>query len=143
MDVATPKKAVVLAVGGDDLVERPGFPHGAAHHLRRLDALSVIGKGDDSGRKALQVRQRLPLLSPGDGAVGVDGNDGGPVNEPLLDGKIFRAVRHRIQVWHGAHRRIAPPGRRPGAGGDGLLIRKSRLSEMHMHITKAGENGIF
>ena len=55
---------------------------------------------------------------------------------------MLRAVRHRIQVGHGAHRSIAAVSRRPGAGQDRLLVRKTRLSEMHVHITKAGENGI-
>ena len=56
--------------------------------------------------------------------------------------QAFHTVRHRVQVGHGAHRRVAAPGGGPASRGDGLLIRKSRLSEMHMHITKTGKNHI-
>ena len=60
-----------------------------------------------------------------------------------LDVQVLHTVRYRVQVRHGADRGVAAPGGCPAACGDGLLIRKTRLSEMHMHVTKAGKNNIF
>ena len=53
------------------------------------------------------------------------------------------AVRHGIEVGHGADDRAAASGRCAGAGEDGLLIRKTRLAKVNMHIAEAGKNGIF
>ena len=50
-----------------------------------------------------------------------------------------RGVRNRVQVGHGAHGGVPAPGRRQAARLQGLLIRKTRLSEMHMYITEAGK----
>ena len=95
------------------------------------------------GRHALQVGKHLALFTHGDGAVGVDMDAGGFPDETALDFQIACTVRNRIQIGHGAYCGIAAPGGCPAACGDGLLIRKTRLSEMHMHVTKAGKNNIF
>ena len=138
VDIAAAQKTVVLAVGDDQFPQGIGLPHGRFHHAGILHAPAVIGEGDHLGGQSFHIGKNLPLLSFGNGGVGVDGNAGTLLNSLQLGIQILKAVRNRIQVGHGAHRGVAPMGRRPGAGENRLLIRKTRLSEMHMHITKAG-----
>ena len=52
--------------------------------------------------------------------------------------QVFGAVGGGVQVRHGADRSIAAVCRRPGAGQDGFLIRKSRLAQMNMYIRETG-----
>ena len=54
--------------------------------------------------------------------------------------QMFQAVRHWIQIGHGTDSRIAAMGRRQRTGMDCFFIRKTRLSEMNMHITETGQN---
>ena len=86
--------------------------------------------------QARQICQRLSLLSHGKGAVGVHPDQGIPGNGLQLRRQVRRAVRHGIQIRHGAHIAVSPPGCGPGAGGDGLFIKKSRFPKMYMHIHK-------
>ena len=80
-----------------------------------------------------------PPCSPfGDGPVGQDADHGVLPDGVQLRLQGLHAVRHRIQVRHGAYGGIAAVGRRQRAGADGLLIRKTRLSKMHMHINETG-----
>ena len=117
-----------------------GPDHGLLHHPGVLDALSVIGEGDDMGGQSLQIRQSLPLLAYGHGAVGMDPDHGVPLNGLQLGPEMGQAVRHRVQIGHGAHIGIAPSGGGQGTGTNGLLIRKTRLTEMYVHIRKTGKN---
>ena len=48
--------------------------------------------------------------------------------------------RHRLYVGHGADAGVASPGRCGSAGGDGLFIKKSRLSQMYVYICKTWNN---
>jgi hypothetical protein len=57
--------------------------------------------------------------------------------------KMDCRVRNGIQIGHGANCGITAPCGGKRAGFDGLFIRKSRLSEMYMHITKARKNCVF
>ena len=127
VDIAAVKQGVVLAVGHDQLAEALGLLHGPAHHIPVLHALPVIGKGHYIGGHGLQLRQRLPH----------------PNHRVMADGlqlrlKMLQAVRHRVQVRHGAHSRIATVSRRKGAGANGLFIRKTRFPKMYMNINETG-----
>ena len=137
VNVAAPEEAVVLAVGDDQLSQLPGLPHGLLHQQGGLDAPAVIGEAHHLWSHGFQVRQNFSFFPFGNGTVGIDGDAGVFSDGIQLGLKGLRAVGNRVQVGHGAHRGVAPPGRRPGAGKNGLLIRKTRLSEMHMHVTKA------
>ena len=128
VDVAAMKQAVVLAVGHDEPAQLFGFQHGRPHHLSVLHALAVIGKGHHVRGHGIQICQLLPFFALRNGAVGQDADHRVPAD----------GIRHRVQVGHGAHRGIAAMGRRQRSGADGLLIRKTRLSEMYMHINETG-----
>ena len=143
VDVPAPQERVDLAVGDNGLSKGFCTKHGLPHQVVTLHAPAVVGKTHHARRHALQVGKRFALFADGDRAIGVDVDAGGFLNETALNPKILHTVRHRVQVGHGADRGIAAPGGCPAACGDGLLIRKTRLSEMHMHVTKAGKNNIF
>ena len=64
-----------------------------------------------------------------DGGVPPDGG------QLLVQG--LRAVRHGVQVGHGADSGVAPRGGGGGAGGHGFLIRKTRLPKMDVYINEA------
>ena len=86
--------------------------------------------------QARQICQRLSLLSHGKGAVGVHPDQGIPGNGLQLRRQVRRAVRHGIQIRHGAHIAVSPPGCGPGACPYILFIGKSRIAEMDMDIDK-------
>ena len=140
VDVAALDQGIVLAVGGDDLFKGPAPLHQGPHHALALHALSVVAEGDYPGGQGLEVRRLLPALAPGQGGVWVEVDQvPGRPDQPFLFLQVFDAVRHGVQVGHGADRRIPAPGRRHAAGQHGFLIRKPGLSEMHMHVTETGK----
>ena len=126
-------------MGHDELAQGLGSVHGLLHLGRVLNPLAVVGKGHHLAGQPLQVRQGLPLLSHGDGPVGMDVDHRVPADEVQLGPQVRRAVRHRLEVGHGAHGGKASPGRRSGAGGNGLFVRKTRLTEMNMYIYETGK----
>ena len=138
MDVAAPQERIVLAVGHDQLAEALGLEHGAAHHITILNALSVVGESHHIGGHGVQVRQLPALLAFRDGPVGQNTDHGVLLNGVQLHLQRLHAVRHRIQIRHGAYGGIAAVGRRQHTGADGLLIRKTRLPKMYMHINETG-----
>ena len=138
MDVAASQEGIVLTVGNDELAEALGLQHGAAHHITILNALSVVGESHHIGGHGVQVRQFPALLTFRDGPVGQNADHGVFLNGVQLHLQRLHAVRHRIQIRHGAYGGIAAVGRRQRAGADGLLIRKTRLPKMYMHINETG-----
>ena len=138
VDVAAPQQRIVLAVGHDQLAEALGLQHGAAHHITILNALSVVGESHHIGGHGVQVRQFPALLAFRDGPVGQNADHGVFLNGVQLHLQRLHAVRHRVQIRHGAYGGIAAVGRRQRAGADGLLIRKTRLPKMYMHINETG-----
>ena len=140
VDVAAAQQRLVLAVGHDHLPQTAGLFHGLTHPALALHALAVIGKGDHPPRHGLHVGQLLPPLAPGDGSVRVHGDEGGAGDGLLLAAQRLPILRHGGEIGHGAQRGVAPPGRRRRAAADGLLIRKTRLPQMHMHICETGKN---
>ena len=141
VDIAAAQEAVVLAVGGDDLPQPLGLPHGLPHHGLALDAPAIVGEARRIGCHGLHVRQGFAPLAPGDGPVGVDVDRGVPGDDLPLDVQRLQAVGNGVQVGHGAHMGVAAPGGVQGAGADGFLIRKSRLSKMDMDINETGKYG--
>ena len=140
VDVAAAQQAVVLAVGRDQLAQRPRALHGLAHHARILHAAPVVAEGAHPRRKALQVGKLLALFAHADRAVGQHADHRVPTDNVQLGLKVRNAVRHRIQVRHGAHRGAAAPRRRPTAASNRLLVRKTRLPEVHMHVRETGKH---
>ena len=61
---------------------------------------------------------------------------GTPVNGPQLLVQGLPAVGHGLEVGHGAHGGVAACRGRGRTGGDGLLIRKTRLPKMDMNINE-------
>ena len=119
------------------------FFHGPAHQLRALHTAAVIGKACRQRRKKRKIGQFFTLLPPGDGRKGMNADHSLLLNQIELQVQVRRTIRHRIQIRHGKNIGISAPGRGGRAGADGFLIKKSRLSQMHMHIAKAGEYSNF
>ena len=86
------EQGFVLAVGHDGLVQLLCQLHGPAHHALGLDAFAVVGEAGHIRGHGGHVRQRLPGLAAGDGAVGVDMDPGIPANNVQLSIQMFPAV---------------------------------------------------
>ena len=138
VDVTAVQERVVFAVGGQDYALAGRGFHRLPHHLFTLDAAAVVREGHAAAFEGVEVYQFLAFPLPGDGAVGEDGDDGVPVNGGLFYGQVLRAVRHRVQVGHGAHYRVAAPGCGQGSGTDGFLPGLARLTEVDMDVTESG-----
>ena len=137
---ATGQQGFILAVGHDGLVQFFGKEHGLPHHLPGLDAPAVIGESGNIRRHGGKVRQGLPLFAAGDGAVRIDVDPGTAGNGAQLRLEGLPALRHGLEVGHGAHGSVAAGGRRRGAGCNGLFIRKTRLPKMNMDINETWNN---
>jgi len=78
---------------------------------------------------------KLPAAAVrGDRAVGRHIDDRIRADALQLGGKRLQTVRRRIQIGHGAHAAVSAVRRSKRAGRNGLLIRKTRLTKMYMHI---------
>ncbi len=134
------QQGLVLTVGHDRPVQLFCQQHGPPHHLPGLDAPAVVGEAGNRRGQGPHIRQSLPLLPLGDGPVGIDMDPGVPPDGFQLHLEAVRAVGHGVQVWHGAEGGIPSRRRRRRAGGDGLLIRKSRLPKMNVNIYETWNN---
>ena len=139
VDVPLVGELVDLTVGADDLVDRGSSGHQLFHHVGGLDAPAVVGEGEDMGCQFLDGDDFLPQFAHRQGGVGVTVDDGVPVDDVLLDLQVLKAVGHRVEVRHGGDTGETAVGRCLASGQNGLFIRKTRLSEMHMHIKKTGK----
>ena len=134
VDVAAVQEGVVLAVRGDELAEARRLAHRGAHHIRILHAAAVVGKAGDIGCELLHVRKLPAAAVRGDRTVGRHVDDRIRADALQLGGKRLQTVRRRIQIGHGAHAAVSAVRRSKRAGRNGLLIRKTRLTEMYMYI---------
>ena len=130
---------VILAMVHEREVEHLGVFAGAAHELVGLDAVAVVGDGDDAGAfERADGSEGLALHAHGDatGRVNVDtgGACGGVLDE--LDGA--GAVGHWGGVGHADHAGEAAGGGGAGAGLDSFLMRLAGLAEVNMNIHQAG-----
>ena len=140
VDVSAPQQRIILAVGGDHLAYALRFGHRAAHKLFALHSPAVIREGYAIRRKARHIGQLLAPLADGYRRIRVNAYHRIPLDYIYLLLYIFYVVGHGIQIRHGADIGISPVRRRKRAAFDRFFIKKSRLSEMHMHITESRKN---
>ena len=139
VDVSSVQERIVFAVGGDDDIFGRGSPHGFPHHFLALDAAAVIRKGDAPALEGMEINQFQPTPSFRDGTVGEHPDEGVPVDGFQFQGEMLRAVRHGIQVGHGAYEGVSTPGSGPAATADGFLPGLSRFTEMYVKVGESGE----
>ena len=142
VDISAEEQGVVLAVCGDYLAESFGGGHRLSHHFVILNAFSVVGECADLIRHALHIGELFAFFADGYRAVGQNFYRRAALYRVQLNLQMLRAVRHGVEVRHRADRRVSSVRRGGRAGSDGFFIRKTRLSEMHMNITKTGHNNI-
>ena len=137
VDVAAVQQLVDLAVGHDRLVKGRGAAHRLLHEFGGLHAAPVIREADDLGCQRLQVGQgAAAALSLRDAAVWQHAHHGVAADQVGLHAQRLQRIGRRIEVGHGADRGVAAACGGGGAGGDGLLLRKARLAQVHMHVHK-------
>ena len=142
MDVTAFQQFIYLAVGHNHFSQAFCLLHSLLHHFPALDTPSVVGESGNIRSHFLQVCQDFPLLPYGNRTVRINMNGRRVFNQLSLHLQIFQAVRHGLQIGHGTHTGVPASCTSRRSGFDCFLIRKSRLSEMYMHITKAGKNNI-
>lgn len=140
VDIAAAQEGVVLTVCGDGLSEPFRLEHGRAHQLRRLHAVPVVRKAADLRGHVGHVGELGALLPARYRAVGQYVYDGVTLYYVQLLRECGCVLRHGTEVRHGADGGVAAPRGSLGAGFYRLLIRKTRLSKMYMHIDKTGNN---
>ena len=143
VDISALQKVVDFAVRGDDLAKFLCLDHRAAHHILALYPSSVIRKRNGFLGKPRHIGKLLALLAFGDRRIGIDRYGCVFCDDIQLRFQRLFAIRHRGQIGHRTHRGISAVRRRHRPGLDGLLIRKTRLSEVHVHITETGKNNVF
>ena len=132
-------KGFILAMGGYYTAQLFYPLHKLQHKGAALHPLAVVGKADAKGGKLLQRRRLLPFFPHGKGGKGMYAHAGISFDYIQLLLHMRCAVRHRGKVGHGAYIGKAAAGGSRSAGGNGFLVRKTRLSEMHMNITECRE----
>ena len=140
VDVPALQERIHLAVRGEEVPRLRALRHAAAHHVLVLHAAPVVGEGRGQAVHTPDIRHLAALFAHGQRAVGIDLDEGVPLDYRELLRQTLRAVRHRVQVRHGAEGRVPAPRGRRRAGRNRLLIRKTRLSQMNMDINKTGKN---
>ena len=138
VNIAAVKQFVDLTVRDDHLAERSRADHGGTHHLLILYTAAVIRKRDCSRRKGFHVAQFPAVFIDRDGSIGKYVDDGFFPDEFQLFLHMLRRIRHRLQIGHRADCGKTAAGCRKRSGSDRFLIRKTRLSKMHMHIAETG-----
>lgn len=125
---------------GNNFVVSADFFHCFTHDFIILHTTPVIRKGADIVDDFVIRRQFLAFFAYRNRAVGDNLNAGGFADWPLAAPPDFPDNQGQGSGSHGADRRIAAMCRRKAAAFDGLLIKKARLSQMHMNINKTGKN---
>ena len=139
VDITAAQKPVVLAMGDDQLAQILCRFHGFQHARIGLHAAAVVGEARDIGGHCLHIGKLLPCPVHRDGAVGDHADSGVAPNDGKLLLQMRKAVGCGIQIRHSANGGIAAPRPRQRAGGNGLLIRKPRLTQMYMYICETGK----
>ena len=134
------KKLVKLAMSNDELSETVGLFHCLFHHFIALNAHSVIRKGDHIWRQLLHIG-KLPLLfALCDAAIWINTHLRVALYYVSLRFQVFKRVRHRVKVRHGANTRKPAVRRSKCSAFYRFLIKKTRLSKMNMNINETGKN---
>jgi hypothetical protein len=129
----------VLAVIHDGQVEHLGVFDGAAHEFVVLDAVAVVGDGDDAGAfERADGGEGLALHADGDAAGGENFHDGVAANGvvDVLDGAGVVGDGRRVGHAHDGGEPAGGGG--AGAGGDGFLMRLAGLAEVDVDVDEAG-----
>ena len=134
--------AHILTVSGDQFPQCPAALHGFAHDSLVSNSDSVIGERDNIGCQNFQIREFPAFLADGDGSIGQHGNRSF-ADEVKLHLQVRHTVRNRIQVRHGADGSVTRCGRCFRSCQDGLFIRKTRFTKMHVHVAKTGKQNVF
>ena len=135
--------AVVLGVLREHHVVRLGVLDGAAHQLRVVDALAVVGEHAHAAAGHQPDLGELLTLQPlGNGADRVD--VALAVLLALRPHRLGeeRLVYHRGGVRHGEHGGKTALGRGVGAGGDGLSVLAAGLAQVHVHVHQARQQHV-
>ena len=132
-------KGFILAMGGYYAAQLFYPLHKLQHKGAALHPLAVVGKAYAQRGKLLKGRRLLPLFPHGKSGKGMHAHAGVLLDYIQLLLYMRCAVRHRGKVGHGAYIGKAAAGGSRSAGGNGFLVRKTRLSEMHMNITERRE----
>ena len=80
VDITALNEALVLTVGHNQFAQCLRPPHGLLHFFRVLHPFSIIRESHHMGGHLLQCGQRFPLLSHGNGAIGIGMNHAVPGN---------------------------------------------------------------
>ena len=139
VNVAAVTQGQIFTVRDDRQLQPPRDAHRLPHQRRVIQSHPVIAKTDDIGRHRRKICQPFALFAGGDGAVRPDINAGVFFDDGSLDVQIFQSIRHRVQIRHREDMSVTGGCRRHRAAQNRFLIKKSRLSQMYMHIHKRGD----
>ena len=101
--------------------------------------MAIIGKSNNSRCHAIQISKLLPLFIHSNAPVRKNLDTGILTDDLPLLLQVFHAVRNRIQIRHGTYGCITASRPGHGTGTDRLLIRKTRLTKVYMHIRETGK----
>ena len=138
VDVAAAQQGVVLAVGGKDAVLRGNEFHCLAHNVFILHAAAIVREGHAAALEGLHVHHLKALAAHGDGGVRPHVDDCVPADQFQLLLKVLRAVRGGGEVGHRAHGGVSAGRSRHTPAQDGLLVGKTGLAEVYVHVRKGG-----
>ena len=131
----------ILAVGDGEEAVFPGQAHPLPHEAGGGDRLAVIRDSDGpGGLEGGHVGEDFPLHPAGDGGNRVDAGFGG---SPFLYNitENFGTVGDGVGIGHAGDRGDAARGGRLAAGEDVLLVEKTGVAEVDVHVNEAGEGG--
>ena len=127
--------AVVFRMLGKNHVVCLGVFDSAAHELRVVDALAIVGKhAHTAAGHQTDLGERLALESLGNRAHRVD--IAFTVRLALLPDRLGeeRLVDHWVGIRHGEYSGEASLGGSIRAGSDGFGVLAARLTQVHVHI---------
>ena len=136
-----PNHRIILAMIHHGQAKHAGVFDGATHDLVVLNAMPVIGQGNNTGlKKRASWSEFLPAQAFSDSpcAKNIHTSFAGSLFFDPSDRR--RAVGCRICIWHDYNRGESASGGGTGSRGDCLLVRLSGLAEVDMAIYKSGRN---
>ena len=96
VNIAAIEQRIILAMGGDELAEAHGLPHGAAHHSFALHAPAIVRKGDGIGSHSRHISQSIALFTHCNGPVWQHAHHGVPLDYGKLLLQCGKAIRHGV-----------------------------------------------
>ena len=130
----------IFLMEADGLMKAFRLFHGFSHNRLIEQGNAVIGKACRSGFCQLfHIRQLRSRHSQCNVGAAFDMNARFPSSGKHIR-ESFLIIHRRLRVRHQHNFRKATPCRRRSAGGNVLLVGKTRLPEMHVSVRKAGGN---